>query len=152
MAAGEGVAERAGEDETVFVFVSRRAWVGRRAWPTAVSETVLSAGSVLVAAAATVVSVRAGIRGSSWTLLTSMSVTAVVGAFLAGRRPRHPVGWLLLATGLLFLVGQFADGLARMGLTHPPLGPGAATALWVDNWVYPPGAGAAVRAGAPDLS
>jgi signal transduction histidine kinase len=103
-----------------------------------VSETLLVAGSVLVAAAATAVSVRAGIRGSSWTLLTSMSVTTVVGALLAGRRPRHPVGWLLLATGLPFLVGQFADGLARLGLTHLPLGPSAATALWVDNWIYPP--------------
>jgi signal transduction histidine kinase len=110
----------------------------RRGSATAVTVTVLVAGTVLVATAATVLSIRAGVRGSSWTLLTSMSVTAVVGAFLAGRRPGHPVGWLLLATGLPFLVGQGADGLARMGLAHPPVGPGVATALWVDNWVYPP--------------
>jgi hypothetical protein len=88
----------------------------RRGSATAVTVTVLVAGTVLVATAATVLSIRAGVRGSSWTLLTSMSVTAVVGAFLAGRRPGHPVGWLLLATGLPFLVGQGADGLARMGL------------------------------------
>ncbi len=94
--------------------------------------------TVLVAAAATVIIVRAGIFGSSWTLLTSTSVIAVVGGLLAGRRPRHPVGWLLLATGLPFLVGQGAEGVARVGLTHPPAGPGAQAALWVANWVYPP--------------
>jgi hypothetical protein len=30
---------------------------------------------------------------------------ATVGAVLAGRRPRHPVGWLLLALGLWFIYG-----------------------------------------------
>jgi hypothetical protein len=30
---------------------------------------------------------------------------ATVGAVLAGRRPRHPVGWLLLAVGLWFVYG-----------------------------------------------
>jgi hypothetical protein len=30
---------------------------------------------------------------------------ATVGAVLAGRRPRHPVGWLLLALGLWFVYG-----------------------------------------------
>ena len=111
---------------------------GRRAWATALAVTVLVGGTVLVAAAATVVSVRAGILGSSWTLLTSASVIALVGGFLAGRRPRHTVGWLLLATGLPFLVGQGAEGLARIGLDHPPAGPAAETALWVANWIYPP--------------
>jgi hypothetical protein len=31
--------------------------------------------------------------------------TATVGAVLASRRPRHPVGWLLLALGLWFIYG-----------------------------------------------
>jgi hypothetical protein len=30
---------------------------------------------------------------------------ATVGVVLAGRRPRHPVGWLLLALGLWFVYG-----------------------------------------------
>jgi hypothetical protein len=30
---------------------------------------------------------------------------ATVGAVLASRRPRHPVGWLLLALGLWFAYG-----------------------------------------------
>ena len=104
---------------------------------TALTAALLVAWGVLVVAA-TEVSVRAGILSSSWTLLTSTSVIALTGALLAARRPHHPVGWLLIATGLPFLVGQGAEGLAHMGLSHRPLGPVAETALWVANWVYPP--------------
>jgi hypothetical protein len=110
----------------------------RRASAMALAGTALVAGTVLVAAGAMVLSVRAGSLGSSWALLTSTSVVALVGAVLAGRRPRHPVGWLLLSTGVPFLVGQGAEGLARIGLVHSPVGPGAEAALWVANWVYPP--------------
>ncbi len=95
-------------------------------------------GVFALVVAAWVAIVRAGVFASSWTLLISTSVMAMVGAFLAGRRPRHPVGWLLLATGVPFLVGQGADGIARRALNSPPAGPGAETALWVANWVFPP--------------
>lgn len=110
---------------------------GLRAAASARVVTGLVAVSVLVVAAVVTI-VRAGLLGSSWALLTSTSVMAVVGVVLAGRRPRHPVGWLLLATGVPFLVGQGAEGVARLGLNSPPAGPGAQAALWVANWVYPP--------------
>ncbi|HEY8719407.1 sensor histidine kinase [Pengzhenrongella sp.] len=103
-----------------------------------VSTTALLGVTVLLASATVVVTYRAGSIGSSWTLLTSTSAIALVGAFLAGTRPRHPVGWLLLATGLPFLAGQAAEGIARMGLTDPRPGPGAEASLWLANWVYPP--------------
>ncbi|MDN5767537.1 MAG: sensor histidine kinase [Humibacillus sp.] len=110
----------------------------RREFGAALAMTVLVAATMVVVAAATAATVRAGILGSSWSLLTSTSVIALVGALLAGRRPRHPVGWLLLATGVPFLVGQAAEGVARLGLTRTPGGLGTEAALWVANWVYPP--------------
>jgi hypothetical protein len=45
---------------------------------------------------------------------------ATVGAVLAGRRPRHPVGWLLLALGLTMTVDAVTDGYARYGLLARP--------------------------------
>jgi hypothetical protein len=45
---------------------------------------------------------------------------ATVGAVLAGRRPRHPVGWLMLALGLSLAVDVVADGYARYGLLASP--------------------------------
>jgi hypothetical protein len=60
-------------------------------------------------------------------VLGSLSV-ASVGAVLASRRPRHPVGWLLLALGLLVAAGV-ATGYARYGLlVRPGTLPGAAYA------------------------
>jgi hypothetical protein len=43
-----------------------------------------------------------------------------VGAVLAGRRPRHPVGWLLLVLGLSVSVSGVADGYAPYGLLVRP--------------------------------
>src|SRR5215216_187796 len=46
---------------------------------------------------------------------------ATIGAVLAGRRPRHPVGWLLLAFGLLpQALTSAAEGYARYGLLARP--------------------------------
>jgi hypothetical protein len=42
--------------------------------------------------------------------------TATVGAVLAGRRPRHPVGWLLLAFGLCLSTAGAALAYARYGI------------------------------------
>jgi hypothetical protein len=45
---------------------------------------------------------------------------ATLGAVLAGRRPRHPVGWLMLALGLSMTVDVVTDGYARYGLLASP--------------------------------
>jgi hypothetical protein len=45
---------------------------------------------------------------------------ATVGAVLASRRPRHPVGWLLLGLGLSVSASAVADGYAPYGLLIQP--------------------------------
>jgi hypothetical protein len=45
---------------------------------------------------------------------------ATVGAVLAGRRPRHPVGWLLLAFALFLAANGVAGGYAPYGLQARP--------------------------------
>ena len=55
-----------------------------------------------------------------------MLSAATVGALLAGRRPAHPVGWLLLAMGLSLAVAGPATGYADYGaLARPDALPGA---------------------------
>ena len=44
---------------------------------------------------------------------------ATVGAVLAGRRPRHPVGWLLLACGLSLSAATVGAVLASRRPRHP---------------------------------
>ncbi|HXQ55733.1 MAG TPA: hypothetical protein VOA19_08025 [Actinomycetes bacterium] len=52
--------------------------------------------------------------------LLAIVVAATVGAVLAGRLPRHPVGWLLLGVGLSVAGSGVADGYARYGLVARP--------------------------------
>src|SRR5262245_5668441 len=53
-------------------------------------------------------------------LVGAVLVAATVGAMLASRRPRHPVGWLLLGLGLSVTASGVADGYARYGLVVRP--------------------------------
>jgi hypothetical protein len=46
--------------------------------------------------------------------------TATVGAVLAARQPRHPVGWLMLALGLSVAADALTDSYARDGLLASP--------------------------------
>jgi hypothetical protein len=47
-------------------------------------------------------------------------IAATVGAVLASRRPRHPIGWPLLALALSVTASGVADGYARYGLVARP--------------------------------
>jgi hypothetical protein len=66
--------------------------------------------------------------------IVAMVSAATVGAVLASRRPRHPVGWLLLAFALSLIVNGVAGEYAPYGLqVRPGVLPAAA---WVAMY-YP---------------
>jgi len=52
-------------------------------------------------------------------ILVTMSA-ATVGALLASRRPRHPVGWLLLGVGLALVVTLLIEAYVKYGLLVRP--------------------------------
>jgi hypothetical protein len=52
-------------------------------------------------------------------VLATLSATTV-GALLASRRPRHPVGWLLLGLGMPVALSGVATGYANYGLMARP--------------------------------
>ncbi|MFL5794593.1 MAG: hypothetical protein ACJ77H_11415, partial [Actinomycetota bacterium] len=60
------------------------------------------------------------LNASTIPYLLAIMVAATVGAVLAGRLPRHPVGWLLLGVGLSVAGSGVADGYARYGLVARP--------------------------------
>jgi hypothetical protein len=77
------------------------------------------------------------ISGDAVPYLLAMASAATVGAVLAGRRPRHPVGWLLLGIALAVIVLGFCDAYAAYGLlARPGSLPGARwAAIYVDvSW------------------
>ncbi|WP_406054232.1 hypothetical protein [Kribbella sp. NBC_00889] len=60
-----------------------------------------------------------------------------VGALIVSRRPRHPIGWILLLAGvssvLVGSAGYVADELIRLGMDQPALVIG-----WVSTWAWLP--------------
>ncbi|HKP99119.1 MAG TPA: hypothetical protein VJ735_02220 [Actinomycetes bacterium] len=60
------------------------------------------------------------IRPHELLYLAAVVGMATVGAVLAGRRPRHPVGWLMLALALSVTVDGVTDSYARYGLLASP--------------------------------
>jgi hypothetical protein len=62
----------------------------------------------------------AQLNASTLPLVLAALVAATVGAVLASRRPRHPVGWLLGGLGLTVTASGVFDGYARYGLVVRP--------------------------------
>jgi len=62
----------------------------------------------------------AQLNASTIPYLLAIVVAATVGAVLAGRLPRHPVGWLLLGVGLSVAGSGVTDGYARYGVVARP--------------------------------
>jgi hypothetical protein len=79
-----------------------------------------------------------GIRGF---LIMLAPVAATVGAVVAARVPRNPVGWLLLTTGLLAAVQSAAEQYAVYGiLASPGTVPAPEVAAWLAGWTWLPAA------------
>jgi hypothetical protein len=77
------------------------------------------------------------------TLVLSAVSAATAGAVLASRRPTHPVGWLLLAFGLVpQALTSAAEGYARYGfLARPGALPAASHAAVLASVTFIPGLG-----------
>jgi hypothetical protein len=76
----------------------------------------------------------AALTASAVPLTVAALSTVTVGAVLAARRPRHPVGWLLLAMGLSIAVHDLTYSYTRYGLVvRPGAVPGAAYLAGLNN-------------------
>jgi hypothetical protein len=58
--------------------------------------------------------------GAPWPGVVAALSAATVGAVIAGRRARHPVGWLLLGLGLGLTYQAFGSSYSRYGLVARP--------------------------------
>ncbi len=82
------------------------------------------------------------LSGNYRTLITHQTLTpfitagfAVIGALIAARRPRNPIGWIFVAVGFLFALTALAAALSRYGSPASPVYPWA---LWIDLWLWIP--------------
>jgi hypothetical protein len=75
----------------------------------------------------------AGLLGSA-TFLTF----PVVGALIASSQPRNPVGWILLADGLLWTTTDMLDNYSVYGIARPGSLPFPLVAAVLNNWLWVP--------------
>jgi hypothetical protein len=112
---------------------------GRLAWSCWGITIALTALSILLCAA-TIPNLHPG-RPDLWLfvafLVLAATSFATVGALICARQPRHPIGWMFCATGVIIVLllasGAFADYTL---LTKPGALPGGAVAAWL-NVVLP---------------
>lgn len=62
----------------------------------------------------------------------------VVGALIASRHPRNPIGWIFCTIGFLSALNMLAAGYALYGELVNSALPGAAPARWLSIWVWMP--------------
>ena len=66
-------------------------------------------------------------------------VFPTVGAFVASRRPKNAIGWIMLGTGVLLALSGFALSYATYGLFTRPGGvPAADVMAWISAWIFLP--------------
>jgi signal transduction histidine kinase len=63
---------------------------------------------------------------------------STIGALIASRHPRNPIGWILCATGFLSALDLLALGYSVYDISVTTSGslPGARLAKWLDDWVW----------------
>src|SRR5215216_492283 len=65
----------------------------------------------------------------------------LVGALIASRRQRNPIGWILLADGLLWTLSDVMDYYAVYGVASPGSIPFPVGVAGINNWLWVPAVG-----------
>jgi len=74
-------------------------------------------------------------EGSAFAYTFFIGAFATVGALVASRRPRNPIGWILLLAGLSYTVGGLTITQTENGGSAPVL------VRWLSSWVWMAGIG-----------
>jgi len=121
----------------------RAAWL---AWSLAVLSVAIFLASILLLALVRTVRVP-----ESWDVNTSLSlqvsvgalflVFPLMGALIAARRPRNPVGWILLADGLLFTLSFMFDYYRIYGVVVPGSLPFPVVVAAINGFLWVPAVG-----------
>ncbi len=120
----------------------RAAWL---AWSVAALSLAIFVASVALFVLARSAPVPGGSGASRTVLDLSVSLPflafPIVGALIASRRPRNPVGWICLADGLLWMLLGLFDFYSVYGLARPGSVPFPAAVAGLGEWLWVPTVG-----------
>jgi MFS family permease len=115
------------------------------AWSLAALSVALNAAQLMLFMLARSVDVP-----ESWDVNSSLAgqlagglflIFPLVGALIASRHPGNPIGWVLLADGLLWMLSGAMDYYAVYGLASPGSVPFPRMVAGINNWLWVPAVG-----------
>jgi signal transduction histidine kinase len=109
----------------------------RLAWSICGASFALIAGGFLL-----LILNRSTVHASSWFLIIFYAPAltfSTLGALIAARRPKNPIGWMLASFGLITALQYFTAEYAIRGfVTAPGSLPAATLMAWLNNWIFYP--------------
>jgi hypothetical protein len=113
--------------------------LGRLAWTLGAMAAGVAVATLLLIVGAPSAQLPVGSQTAGIADALQSLVAAVAGAVLAARRPRNPIGWLLLGLGLCFVIFPLVVAYVTVGLVAHPGGlPAVGWVAWVGNWIWVP--------------
>ena len=109
----------------------------RLSWTLAALSGLLVTTGLVISIAALIVSGK-GVTFSHQFFTPLLTATyCIVGALVASRHPRNPIGWIYCMIGLLSAVNMLSVGYALYEELVMPM-PGAELARWFSRWIWIP--------------
>ncbi len=110
----------------------------RLSWSIAVVSFIVVMIGLVISVLALIVSGR-GVTFSHQFFTPILTVTyGVVGALVASRHPRNPIGWIFCVIGFLSALNMLSAGYALYSELVNSALPGAALARWFSIWIWIP--------------
>ncbi len=107
-------------------------WIALSAWVFSVALVALSVPLLMGNR-----SVENGIEPYLINLVVAALAFSTVGALVASKLRKNPIGWLLAGTGLLYTIEVFAGNYSTYALfANPGSLPGGQVAAWFTSWVW----------------
>jgi signal transduction histidine kinase len=110
----------------------------RLSWSIAVFSIILVVSGVVISILALIADGQLVLFSHQFVTPVATITFGVVGALVASRHPRNPIGWLFCATGFLSALNMFGTGYVlydQLAVKNGSL-PGADFAQWLDRWVW----------------
>jgi signal transduction histidine kinase len=105
----------------------------RAPWVLWAVEMLLLAGTALLSAA------NGSLTAEGWFVPLFIGMVlgyGTVGALVASRIPRNPIGWLMLMVAAGFIIGGFSEEYVEYAAATDPGSATVVLAAWVWNWIY----------------
>jgi hypothetical protein len=113
--------------------------LSRLAWALGTTAVAVTVVTLLLIAGTTDEQLPTGSQTAGIADTLQSLMAALAGAVLAARRPRNPIGWLLLGLGLCFIVFPLVEAYVLAALAGAPNGlPAVRWVGWVGNWIWVP--------------